>query len=338
VVSLASSERGVKRALITGVSGMDGSHLADLLVAKGYEVHGIVRRSSSLNTQRIEHLYHDPHEDSSLRLHFGDVTDADSINRILRLVKPDEVYHLAAMSHVRVSFDLPVYTADTTGLGTLRILNALRDLDMSCRFYNAGSSEMFGSSPPPQSETTTLHPRSPYGCAKVFGFHASRIYREAYGMHVVNGILFNHTSERRGETFVTRKVSRAVGRIIAGTQKKLYLGNLSARRDFGYAPDYVEAMWQMMQTDKPDDYVIGTGETHSIEELVELAFSEAELDWHKFVEIDPTYYRAAEVDVLLADAEKARHELGWSPRTKFKEIVRRMVQHDVQLAHRECQG
>ena len=319
-----------KRALITGISGQDGSYLAELLLDKGYEVHGIVRRSSSFNTDRIDHLYHDPHE-KGVRLftHYGDLADATALIKLLYELQPDEIYHLGAQSHVRVSFDIPEYTFDVTAAGTLRVLEAIREAGVSPRFYQASSSEMFGSEPPPQSEQTRFHPRSPYGVAKVAAFWAAVNYREAYDMFAVNGILFNHESPRRGETFVTRKITRAVARIAAGLQDKLYLGNLDAQRDWGYAPDYVEAMWMMLQADQPDDYVIATGETHSVRESVEVAFARQGLDWEQYVEIDPKYYRPTEVDVLLGDATKAREQLGWEPKVRFKELVELMVDADV---------
>jgi GDPmannose 4,6-dehydratase len=319
-----------KRALITGISGQDGSYLAELLLGKGYEVHGIVRRSSSFNTHRIDHLYHDPHEQGvRLFTHYGDLADATALIKLLYELQPDEIYHLGAQSHVRVSFDIPEYTFDITAAGTLRLLEAIREAGVSPRFYQASSSEMFGTAPPPQSEDTQFHPRSPYGVAKVAAFWATVNYREAYDMFAVNGILFNHESPRRGETFVTRKITRAVARIAAGLQDKLYLGNLDAQRDWGYAPDYVEAMWLMLQADQPDDFVIATGETHSVRESVEIAFARQGLDWEQHVEIDPKYYRPSEVDVLLGDASKAREQLGWEPKVRFKELVELMVDADV---------
>jgi GDPmannose 4,6-dehydratase len=319
-----------KRALITGISGQDGSYLAELLLEKGYEVHGIVRRSSSFNTDRIDHLYHDPHEQGvRLFTHYGDPADATALIKLLYELQPDEIYHLGAQSHVRVSFEIPEYTFDVTAAGTLRMLEAIREAGVSPRFYQASSSEMFGSAPPPQSEATPFHPRSPYGVAKVAAFWATVNYREAYEMFAVNGILFNHESPRRGETFVTRKITRAVARIAAGLQEKLYLGNLDAQRDWGYAPDYVEAMWLMLQADEPEDLVIATGETHSVRESVEIAFSRQGLDWEQYVEIDPKYYRPSEVDVLLGDASKAREKLGWEPKVRFKELVELMVDADV---------
>jgi GDPmannose 4,6-dehydratase len=320
----------MKRALVTGITGQDGSYLAELLLDKGYEVHGIVRRSSSFNTQRIDHLYHDPHEKGvALFNHYGDLSDAVSLTKLLYELQPDEVYNLGAQSHVRVSFDIPEYTFDVTGAGTLRLLEAIRESGVKTRFYQASSSEMFGSAPPPQSEATPFHPRSPYAVAKVAAFWATVNYREAYGMFAVNGILFNHESPRRGETFVTRKITRAVARIKAGLQDKLYLGNLDAKRDWGYAPDFVEAMWMMLQADEPDDFAVATGETHSVREAVEVAFAQARLDPGERVEIDERYFRPSEVDVLLGDASKAKEKLGWEPKVKFKELVELMVDADV---------
>ena len=319
-----------KRALITGISGQDGSYLAELLLDKGYEVHGIVRRSSSFNTHRIDHLYHDPHEQGvRLFTHYGDLSDSVALVKLLYELQPDEVYHLGAQSHVRVSFDIPEYTFDITGSGTVRLLEAIREAGVSTRFYQASSSEMFGAAPPPQNEQTPFHPRSPYGVAKVAAYWATVNYREAYDLFAVNGILFNHESPRRGETFVTRKITRAVARIAAGLQEKLYLGNLDARRDWGYAPDYVEAMWMMLQTAEPDDFVIATGETHTVREAVEIAFARKGLDPDGYIEIDPKYYRPSEVDDLLGDASKAREKLGWEPSVRFKELVELMVDADV---------
>ena len=323
-----------KRALVTGITGQDGSFLAELLLSKGYEVHGIIRRSSSFNTQRIDHIYLDAHEvGNRLFLIHGDLADSSALNTILRQVQPDEIYNLGAQSHVRVSFDVPEYTGDVTALGTIRILEAIKELGMKPRFYQASSSEMYGLTPEvPQRETTPFHPRSPYACAKVFAYHATVNYREAYNLFACNGVLFNHESERRGETFVTRKITRAATRIKMGLQEKLYLGNLDAKRDWGYARDYVEAMWLMMQADEPDDYVIATGETHSVREFVEEAFNCLDLEWQKYVEIDPWYYRPSEVDLLLGDATKARTKLGWEPKVKFKDLVRLMIEHDLKLA------
>ena len=325
----------MKRALITGITGQDGSYLAELLLSKGYEVHGVIRRSSSFNTGRIDSIYQDPHDPGRrLILHYGDLNDASSLNTILRRCKPDEIYNLGAQSHVRVSFDVPEYTAEVTGLGTLRLLEAIRELDLRPRFYQASSSELFGSAPPPQSEQTPFQPRSPYACAKAYAFYITKNYREAYGLFAVNGILFNHESPRRGETFVTRKITRALARIVLGRQDKLYLGNLDARRDWGYAPEYCEAMWLMLQQEKPDDYVIATGETHTVREFLEEAFGYVGLDWRTYVEIDPRYFRPTEVDVLCGDASKAARVLGWKPKVTFKELVKIMVEADLQ-AERE---
>jgi GDPmannose 4,6-dehydratase len=320
-----------KRALITGITGQDGSYLAELLLQKGYEVHGIVRRSSSFNTSRLDAIYQDPHDpDYRLKLVYGDLNDASSLNKILRTVRPDEIYNLGAQSHVRVSFDVPEYTGEVTGLGTMRLLEAIRESGIKPRFYQASSSELFGSSPAPQSETTPFHPRSPYAVAKLYAFWATVNYREAYGMYAVNGILFNHESPRRNETFVTRKITRAAARIKLGLQDKLFLGNLDARRDWGYAPDFVEAMWLMMQQPDPDDFVIATGECHTVREMLERAFGHLELDWEKHVEIDPRYFRPSEVDELRGDASKARHRLGWQPKVSFDELVRIMVKADLE--------
>jgi GDPmannose 4,6-dehydratase len=321
----------MKKALITGITGQDGSYLAELLLKKGYEVHGLVRRSSSFNTGRIDHLYQDPH-DAGVHLftHYGDLGDAGALTQTLYRLQPDEIYHLGAQSHVRVSFDVPGYTFDVTGAGTLRLLEAMREAGVKSRFYQASSSEMFGSAAPPQSESTPFHPRSPYAVAKVAGFWAAVNYREAYGTFAANGILFNHESPRRGETFVTRKITRAVARIKLGLQDKLYMGNLDAKRDWGYAPDYVDAMWRMLQQDEPDDFVIATGETHSVREFLELAFSQTGLDWEEHVEIDPKYFRPSEVDVLLGDPSKAREKLGWEPTVTFEELAKIMVDADLQ--------
>ena len=320
----------MKKAFVTGITGQDGSYLAEFLLHKEYEVHGLIRRSSTFNTERIDHLYHDFHTpDTKLFLHYGDLSVSGQLMDLLHSIQPDEIYHLGAQSHVRVSFDMPEYTGDVTGLGTLRILEAIRKTGIKTKFYQASSSEMFGSAPPPQSEETVFHPRSPYACAKMFGHNITVNYRESYGIHASSGILFNHESPRRGETFVTRKITRAVARIKQGVQKKLFLGNLDARRDWGYAPDYVRAMWMMLQQDTPDDYVIGTAEAHTVREFVELAFSTAELDWREYVEVDPRYFRPAEVDYLLADASKARKVMGWEPTVTFKELVRIMVNADM---------
>jgi GDPmannose 4,6-dehydratase len=328
-----------KRALITGISGQDGSYLAELLLEKGYEVHGIVRRSSSFNTDRIDHLYRDPHEQGvRLFTHYGDLSDSVALVKLLYELQPDEIYHLGAQSHVRVSFDIPEYTFDITGSGTVRLLEAIREAGGRPRFYQASSSEMFGVAPPPQNEETPFHPRSPYGVAKVAAHWATVNYREAYDMFCVSGILFNHESPRRGETFVTRKITRAVARIAAGLQDKLFLGNLDAKRDWGYAPDYVEAMWLMLQADEPEDFVIATGETHAVREAVEIAFARADLDWEPYVEIDPKYYRPSEVDVLLGDASKAREKLGWEAKVRFRELVELMVDADVAALEAQLAG
>jgi GDPmannose 4,6-dehydratase len=328
-----------KRALITGISGQDGSYLAELLLEKGYEVHGIVRRSSSFNTDRIDHLYHDPHEQGvRLFTHYGDLADATALVKLLYELQPDEVYNLGAQSHVRVSFDIPEYTFDVTGAGTVRLLEAIREAGVSPRFYQASSSEMFGVAPPPQNEETPFHPRSPYGVAKVAAYWATVNYREAYEMFAVNGILFNHESPRRGETFVTRKITRAVARIAAGMQDKLYLGNLEAQRDWGYAPDYVEAMWMMLQADEPDDFVIATGETHTVREAAETAFARQGLDPGEHLEIDPKYYRPSEVDVLLGDASKAKEKLGWQPKVRFQDLIELMVDADVAALQDQMAG
>lgn len=327
----------MKRALVTGITGQDGSYLAELLLAKGYEVHGIVRRSSSFNTERIDHLYVDPHiENARLRLHYGDLNDASSLHSIVAEVKPDEVYNLGAQSHVRVSFDIPEYTAEITALGAVRLLEAIRKLGVHCRFYQASSSELYGKVvETPQKETTPFHPRSPYAVAKAYSFYITQNYREAYGLFACNGILFNHESERRGETFVTRKITRAVGRIKHGLQQELYLGNLDAKRDWGHAADYVEAMWLMLQQSEPDDYVVGTGETYAVREFAEKAFAHVGLDYRDYVKIDPRYFRPAEVDLLLADPSKAKTKLGWQPKVGFDELVKRMVESDLELAARE---
>jgi GDPmannose 4,6-dehydratase len=322
-----------KRALITGVTGQDGSYLAELLLAKGYEVYGIVRRSSSFNTGRLDEIYQDPHEpDYRLQLVYGDLNDASSLNRILRTVRPDEIYNLGAQSHVRVSFDIPEYTAEITGVGTVRLLEAIRESGLTPRFYQASSSELFGSEPAPQSESTPFHPRSPYGVAKLYSYWITVNYREAYNLFACNGILFNHESPRRGETFVSRKITRAVARIKLGLQPKLYLGNLDARRDWGYAGDYVEAMWLMLQQETPDDFVIATGECHTVREFCEEAFGYMDLDWKKYVEIDPRYFRPAEVDELRGDMTKARALLKWEPKVKFRELVRLMIDADLKEA------
>jgi GDPmannose 4,6-dehydratase len=319
----------MKKALVTGISGQDGSYLAELLLAKGYEVHGVVRRSSSFNTERLETIYQDPHvADYRLRLHYGDLEDGSSLANLVKHVAPDEIYNLAAQSHVRVSFDIPEYTVSTVALGTLRLLEALRSLGSACRFYQASSSEMYGSSPPPQHEHTPFQPRSPYACAKVFAHQLCQNYREAYGLHISCGILFNHESSRRGIPFVTRKITRAAARIKHGLDKKQFLGNLDARRDWGYAGDYVEAMWLMLQKDSPDDYVIATGESHSVRELLDVAFGALGLDWKAYVEIDRRYLRPTEVDHLRGDMSKARANLGWVPKVTFAQLVTDMVRAD----------
>ena len=327
------------RAFITGISGQDGSYLAELLLDKGYEVHGIVRRSSSFNTHRIDHLYHDPHEQGvRLFTHYGDLTDSTALVKLLYELQPAEIYHLGAQSHVRVSFDIPEYTFDVTGAGTVRLLEAVREAGVNPRFYQASSSEMFGAAPPPQNEQTPFHPRSPYGVAKLAAYWATVNYREAYDMFAVNGILFNHESPRRGETFVTRKITRAVARIAAGLQERLFLGNLDAQRDWGYAKEYVEAMWLMLQADEPEDFVIATGETHTVREAVEIAFARAGLSADDHVEIDPKYYRPSEVDVLLGDASKAKEGLGWEAKVRFKELVELMVDADVAALEDQMAG
>ena len=321
-------------ALITGVTGQDGSYLAEFLLKKGYNVHGVIRRSSTFNTGRLDAIYADPHErKSNFHLHYGDLADANTIRKLIYKIQPDEIYNLGAQSHVRVSFDIPEYTANITGLGVLRMLEAIKDYEeqtgKKVKFYQASSSEMFGSAPPPQSELTPFHPRSPYGVAKVFGFESVRNYRESYGIFAANGILFNHESERRGETFVTRKITRGVARILAGLDEKLYLGNLDARRDWGYAPEYVEAMWLMLQQKEPDDFVIGTGQSHSVRDFAEAAFNAVGLKMDDYVEIDPRYYRPAEVESLIADASKAKEKLGWSAKAKFETLVKKMIVHDL---------
>jgi GDPmannose 4,6-dehydratase len=326
-----------KRALITGITGQDGSYLTELLLEKGYEVYGIVRRSSSFNTARIDHLYQDPHEPGTrLRMFYGDQHDSSSLNTILRRTEPDEIYNLGAQSHVRVSFDIPEYTGEVSGLGTVRLLEAIRETGIRPKFYQASSSELFGKvHEVPQTENTPFHPRSPYACAKAYAYHITVNYRESYGLFAANGILFNHESERRGETFVSRKITRAATRIKLGLQGKLYLGNLDAQRDWGYAKDYVEAMWLMLQAGEADDYVIATGETHSVREFLDETFGHLDLDWKSHVETDPRYFRPAEVDLLLGDASKARKALGWEPKVSFKQLVRLMVDHDLELAKQE---
>lgn len=326
------SESKRKVALITGITGQDGSYLAELLLHKGYQVNGIIRRSSSFNTERLEHIYQDRHEvdDYNFRLHYGDLMGMSGILNVLQKVQPDEFYNLGAQSHVRVSFDIPEYTAQVDAMGTLHILEAIRSLRLKTKFYQASSSEMFGSTKPPQSEETILHPRSPYAVSKVFSHHMAINYRESYDMFACSGILFNHESPRRGETFVTKKITRAIAKILSKKQEKLYLGNLDAKRDWGYAPEYVEAMWKMLQQDEPDDYVVATGETHSVKEFLNEAFSLVGLDQEKYVEIDPKYFRPAEVDELLGDATKAKEKLGWTPKVTFKDLVKIMLMADLE--------
>jgi GDPmannose 4,6-dehydratase len=325
--------------LITGISGQDGSYLAELLLGKGYEVHGLVRRASSFNRQRIDHLPHDTRDgECRLFLHYGDLSDAVGLVNLVREIVPDEVYHLGAQSHVHVSFEIPDYTGQVTGLGTVRLLEAIHASGVDTRFYQASSSEMFGASPPPQNEQTPFHPRSPYACAKVYAYHSAVNYREAYGLFAANGILMNHESPRRGENFVTRKITRAVARIKAGLQDALYLGNLDARRDWGYAPEYVEGMWRILQHDRPEDFVLATGETHSVREFAEAAFAHAELDWERFVRTDPRYERPAEVDDLCGDPSKAEAVLGWKAQTHFADLARIMVDADVQMLDDELSG
>ncbi|MHC4653426.1 MAG: GDP-mannose 4,6-dehydratase [Planctomycetota bacterium] len=326
----------MKKALVTGITGQDGSYLAELLLKKGYEIWGIMRRSSSFHTGRIDHLYKDPHEQPRLRLVYGDLTDGGNLSTIVNEIKPDEVYNLGAQSHVRVSFDTPIYTVNADGLGTLRLLEAIRRMKKPAKFYQASSSEMYGkAAETPQTEKTPFYPRSPYGCAKAYSFWQTVNYREAYGLFACNGILFNHESPRRGETFVTRKITRAATRIKLGLQDKLYLGNLDAKRDWGFAGDYVETMWLMLQNDKPDDYVIATGETHSVREFLEEVFGYLDLDWQKYVEIDPRYLRPTEVDRLLGDASKAKKVLKWEPKVTFKELAQMMTDADMEIAKRE---
>jgi GDPmannose 4,6-dehydratase len=321
----------LQHALITGITGQDGSYLAELLLSKGYEVHGVIRRASTFNTGRIDHIYEDPHAPNArLFLHYGDLSTSSRLIDLIYGIRPDEVYHLGAQSHVMVSFENPEYTGDITALGTTRLLDAIRRSGVTTRFYQASSSEMFGTAPPPQNEETPFHPRSPYGAAKVYAYWVATNYREAYGMFCSNGVLFNHESPRRGPTFVTRKITRAVAHILAGKQDKLYLGNLEAKRDWGYAPEYVESMWQMLQRERPDDYALGTGESHTIREFVAEAFEYAGLDWRKHVFVDDRYKRPAEVDFLLADPKKAERELGWRPRINFRELVRIMVDADME--------
>ena len=321
----------MKKALITGITGQDGSYLAELLLEKGYEVHGIIRRSSSFNTERIDHLYKDPHiNDVKMFLHYGDLSDSSNLSRLLEKIQPDEIYNLAAQSHVRVSFDMPEYTADVVGLGTIRILDAIKETQIKTKFYQASTSELYGKVvETPQTEKTPFYPRSPYACAKLYSYWITVNYRESYDMYACNGILFNHESPRRGETFVTKKITHAIAKILNKEQDKLYLGNLDAKRDWGYAKDYVEAMWLMLQQENAEDYVIATGETHSVREFLDEAFGLVGLDWKKYVEIDPRYYRPAEVDLLLGDPTKAKEKLGWKPKTTFKELVKIMLEYDL---------
>jgi GDPmannose 4,6-dehydratase len=329
-----------KKALITGITGQDGSYLSEFLLEKGYEVYGLIRRSSSFNTSRIDHLYQDPHEKGvRLRMVYGDLNDASSLNHIVKTIKPTEIYNLGAQSHVKVSFEIPEYTAESVGIGTTRLLEAIRDSGIQTKFYQASSSEMFGNIREyPQSEKTPFYPRSPYGAAKVYAYWMTVNYREAYDMFACNGILFNHESPRRGETFVTRKITMAIAKIIFGLQDKLYLGNLDAKRDWGFAGDYVEAMWLMLQQKQPDDYVIATGETHSVKEFLEEAFSYAKLDWKKYVEVDKRYFRPTEVDCLIGDSSKARKKLKWKPKVSFKGLVRMMVDADMNVVERLVHG
>jgi len=328
-----------KKALITGLTGQDGSYLAELLLSKGYEVHGLIRRASTFNTGRIDHIYVDPHEPGAqLFLHYGDLSDSEQISNIIYNIKPDEVYHLGAQSHVRVSFDSPEYTGNVTGIGTTRILESIRRSGNPIRFYQASSSEMFGGAQPPQNEETAFVPRSPYACAKVYAYWMVRNYREGYGMFATNGILFNHESPRRGETFVTRKITRGIAAILGKKAESLYLGNLDAKRDWGFSPEYVEAMWRMLQAEIPDDFVIGTGETHSVREFLEATFAYVDLDMDKYVKIDPRYFRPTEVDVLIGDAGKAGRVLNWKPDVKFSDLVRIMLDSDIRAAGLEAPG
>jgi len=326
----------MKKAFITGITGQDGSYLAEFLLAKGYEIHGLIRRASTFNTDRIDHLYRDFHDPRArVYLHYGDLSISGQLTDLLHEIRPDEIYHLGAQSHVRVSFDMPEYTGDVSGLGTLRLLEAIRRAEIKARFYQASSSEMFGAAPPPQGEATPFEPRSPYAAAKVYAYYIVRNYRDAYGLFAANGILFNHESPRRGETFVTRKITRAATRIKLGLQEKLYLGNLDAKRDWGFAGDYVEAMWLMLQQENPDDYVIATGETHSVREFAEKVFAKLDLDYRRHVEIDPRYFRPTEVDVLLGDATKARRALGWAPKVGFDGLIEMMIAADMETARKE---
>lgn len=330
------SETKPKKALITGITGQDGSYLAELLLSKGYEVHGVIRRASTFNTSRLDHLYNDPHQaETKLFLHYGDLSDGTRLVTLLDAVQPDEVYNLAAQSHVRVSFDEPEFTGNTTGLGSIRLLEAIRMIGLDCRYYQASSSEMFGATPPPQNEETVFYPRSPYGAAKLYSYWVTRNYREGYGLFAVNGILFNHESPRRGETFVTRKITRAVARIKAGQQDVLYMGNLDAVRDWGYAPEYVEAMWRMLQVDEPDDYVVATGTDYTVRDFLQFSFEHAGLDWEKFVRFDERYLRPTEVDALVGDSSRAQTKLGWIPKTLTPELAKIMVDADIESLESE---
>ena len=328
-----------KKALITGITGQDGSYLAELLLSKGYEVHGIIRRSSTFNTNRIDHIYVDPHDPNArLFLHYGDLSDSEQISNIIYNIKPDEIYHLGAQSHVRVSFETPEYTGNVIALGTTRLLEAIKRSGNTVRFYQASSSEMFGASPPPQNEETPFRPRSPYACAKVYAYWMTKNYRNGYNMFTCNGILFNHESPRRGETFVTRKITRGIARILTKKEKYLYLGNLDAKRDWGYAPEYVECMWQMLQSEVPEDFVLGTGESHSVKEFVEKAFSYAGLDWKYYVKIDPRYFRPTEVEELVSDPTKAKEKLNWNPKVEFDDLVKIMIDADMRATGLEPIG
>jgi GDPmannose 4,6-dehydratase len=329
-------EKAMKKALITGITGQDGSYLAEFLLSKDYEVHGIIRRASTFNTDRIDHLYRDVHDpDAKLFLHYGDLSVSGQLTDLLHEIEPEEIYHLGAQSHVRVSFDMPEYTGDITGLGTIRLLEAIRKTGIKTKFYQASSSEMFGAAAPPQSEATPFQPQSPYAVAKVYAYFVAKNYRQAYNIFASNGILFNHESPRRGETFVTRKITRAATRIKLGLQKKLYLGNLDAKRDWGFAGDYVEAMWLMLQQEKPDDYVVATGETHSVREFAEKVFEKLDLDYKKYVDVDRKYFRPTEVDVLLGDASRVRKALGWAPKVGFEQLIDMMIETDMEIARKE---
>jgi GDPmannose 4,6-dehydratase len=329
----------MKKALITGITGQDGSYLTEFLLSKGYETHGLIRRSSSFNTGRIDHIYVDPHDSGArLYLHYGDLSDSSHLTNLVYNIEPDEIYHLGAQSHVRVSFDMPEYSNNVTGLGTVRILESIRRSGIKCRFYQASSSEMFGASPPPQNELTPFQPRSPYACAKLTAHWTAVNYRDGYGLYAVTGILFNHESPRRGETFVTRKITKAISNILLGRQEQVYLGNLEPERDWGYAPEYVEMMWVMLQRDEPQDFVIGTGDTHSVKEFVEEAFSYADLDWKKYVKTDPNYFRPTEINSLRADTSKAKEVLGWDASIRFRELVRIMIDADMRNSGLESRG